>query len=232
MSLPYGPYLPGTFNCVEVVRRRTLSQVSPQDLFPTAVASDPTPPDRMPLAARLGAHLPPVLRDQTKGPRPAMHGGVLSTDNTICFSDLCRVWRRSSTPVLHSTMQESPRSIPFVSSMLSAWLQIWISQKPTRPRCACGHPTTGLELTSQLHGASALAHTLQTFARYHVLSRDIRVPAVDSAVLHWDVRRLLNWTWPSFLFAPELSHVCQRCCPALLRHAHFWALSFDIHVKS
>ena len=36
-SSPHGPYLPGTFHCVEAVRRRTLSHASrkrPQDLFP------------------------------------------------------------------------------------------------------------------------------------------------------------------------------------------------------
>ena len=46
-SSPHGPYLPGTFHCVEVVRRCTLSQSiqkRPQDLFP--VASDLTPPCR------------------------------------------------------------------------------------------------------------------------------------------------------------------------------------------
>ena len=36
-SSPYGPYLPGTFHCEEVVRSRTLSHASqkkPKDLFP------------------------------------------------------------------------------------------------------------------------------------------------------------------------------------------------------
>ena len=45
---PYGPYLPGTFHCEEVVRRRTLSQASRKGLrpLPTTAASDLTPPYR------------------------------------------------------------------------------------------------------------------------------------------------------------------------------------------
>ena len=106
--------------------------------------------------------------------QPAKHGGMRPTrrgDYTI-FSGLCTAWLKSSTP--SRTMRESPRSNPLVCPMLSAGLQVWISH-PIRPRFACGHLTTRPELASRLLGASALPHTLQTFASSRVLSRDLRV---------------------------------------------------------
>ena len=42
---------------------------------------------------------------------------------------------------------------------------------------ACSRLTIGLELSSQLLGASALVHTLRTFASSHVLSRDLLAQA-------------------------------------------------------
>ena len=47
--------LPGTFHCLEVVLRRTLPQAPRKGhkTSSTTAASDPTPPDQMPIAALL-----------------------------------------------------------------------------------------------------------------------------------------------------------------------------------
>ena len=61
-SSPYGLYLPGTFHCVEVVRRRRLSQASRKGKgpLPTTVASDPTPHRSHAIAALLPQSLDPA----------------------------------------------------------------------------------------------------------------------------------------------------------------------------
>ena len=89
---------------------------------------------------------------------------------------------RSSTPVLHNAMQESPRSNP---CLFDSYLHCSKSgSHKVRPRFACSRLTTGPELPSQLLGASALAHTLQNLASSHVPSHDLHVRAVDPAVRH------------------------------------------------
>ena len=99
------------------------------------------------------------------------------------------MWMRSSTPNLYNTMKEkSPRKT--ARSCFPWYLHGHQSSPwPFHSNFACSRPTTGLELPSQLLGASALVHTQWTSETSHVLSRDLLAQSVAATTHRCDVRK-------------------------------------------
>ena len=114
-----------------------------------------------------------------------------------------------------------------VSHAISAWLQVWISQRPIRPRFACSHPTT-----SRLLGASALSHTIHATANSHVVCATF---VFDEMSEDFSTGKRCIHQHGHHCCLHQHVRPCaiddQRSYPALVRHVHFWVLSHDIHFK-
>ena len=182
--------------------------------FRTVLSSSATRPH-----ARL---LPPMHRRTL----PSRRGGF-----KICFSDLCAARLRSSTPILHNTMQELPRNIPIVSLRANCTAES-LNLAEADPSMFRLQPSNHWTRT-RFPTASALAHTLQSFANSHDLLRDHSCTSSRSS----------NSPLGSVCIHVHDYHCClhehvhmssndgQRRYPALLRHARFWAFLSDVHVK-
>ena len=116
--------------------------------------------------------------NQPRCPHPTMRGGI-ATDaswrpHNLLFQPFCKVWMRSSTTVLHNTMQESPQTKCSCFSMLPAWPPVCISQRPIRPSVAAWCRGTR-SCTPNFHGFSSSLTTFFPKQRIQQLTAEMSV---------------------------------------------------------
>ena len=70
---------------------------------------------------------------------------VVRTSQSPSPTSAQRVAAKLNTSLTHTMQESHPRCNPLVLPMLSACLQVWISQRPIRPSFAWSRPTTGLD---------------------------------------------------------------------------------------